>query len=84
MVNAGANPVFVLGPQKQREDHPAGLEEDDLLVFENRLPAQAIGVKAPRSGEALDSQRVRVHGFAFPLAMRVIASRSRSSTALSA
>jgi hypothetical protein len=33
MVNAGASPVFVLGPQKQREDHPAGLEEDDLLVF---------------------------------------------------
>jgi hypothetical protein len=34
MVNAGVNPIFVLGkfvPQKQREDHPAGLEEDAVI-----------------------------------------------------
>jgi len=54
MVNAGVNRIFVLGqfvPEKQREDHPAGLAEDDLLVFEHRLPVQAVGPKAPGSGE---------------------------------
>jgi len=42
MVNAGVNPIFVLGqfaPQKQREDHPAGLEEDDLLAVIEDLHA---------------------------------------------
>jgi hypothetical protein len=60
MVNAGVNLIFILGqfvPQKQREDHPADLEEDGLLVFEDRLPVQAGGVKAPGSGEVPDPER---------------------------
>ena len=57
MVNAGVNPIFVLGqfvPEKQRKDHPAGLEEDDLLFFVHRPPVQAVGPKAPGSGEVPD------------------------------
>jgi hypothetical protein len=36
MVNAGANPIFVLGqfvPQKQREDHPAAWKKTISLFL---------------------------------------------------
>jgi len=90
MVNAGANPIFVLGqfvPQKQREDHPAAWE-DDLLVFEDRPPAQAVGVKAPGSGEVPDPELD--DGDVAPWLRFLLSryeplpSRSRSSTGLSA
>jgi len=91
MVNAGANPIFILGqfvPQKQREDHPADLEEDDLLVFEDRLPVQAGGVKAPGSGAVPDAERddADVAPWLRLLVSRYepLPSRSRSSTVLSA
>jgi hypothetical protein len=91
MVNAGVDPIFVLGqfvPQKQREDHPAGLEEDDLFVFEDRLPVRAGDVKAPGSGEVPDPERddADVAPWLRLLLSRYepLPSRSRSSTVLSA
>jgi hypothetical protein len=69
MVNARANPVRPW-PRRNSQDHPAGLEEDDLLVFRSpRFQPRPFGVKAPGSGEApvpeRDDADTLVHCFVF-------------------
>ncbi len=63
MVNAGVNPIFVLGqfaPQKQREDHPAGLEEDDLLAVIEDL--HGLRSHTSKSATALSAGCLKIRG----------------------
>src|SRR6266567_6519413 len=68
--------------QKQRKNHPACLEEDDLFILKYRLPTEAIDVEFLRSTKVFHTKGheadALVHGLRFSFCKRKKRHRSEA------